>query len=78
MKGKKHTDERVARELLAQRIRHQRERMGLTQEQLAPRVGLSRPAIANIEAARQGVTLSAGVVIARALGGTLEQLVRGI
>ena len=41
---------------------------GLTQEQLAGKLGISRPSLANIETGRQNVTLSRIVDFMRALG----------
>lgn len=46
----------------------------LTQAELALRIGLSRTAVVNIEAGRQGVLLHAGMDIARALDVSLDAL----
>ncbi len=42
---------------IGERVRDIRKECGLTQEQLAEQVGLSRPAIANIEVGRQRIYL---------------------
>lgn len=55
-------------------VRRARETAGLTQADLAGQVGLSRPAIANIELGRQGVLLHAGLDIAAALSVSLMDL----
>ena len=52
-----------------------RVRAGLTQDQLASSIGLSRASIANIEQGRQQVLLHHAVGIARALGADLGDLV---
>jgi Zn-dependent peptidase ImmA (M78 family)/transcriptional regulator with XRE-family HTH domain len=46
----------VTREELGTRLRSSREASGLTQAEVAARVGLSRPAVAEIEAGRRGVS----------------------
>jgi Zn-dependent peptidase ImmA (M78 family)/DNA-binding XRE family transcriptional regulator len=46
----------VAREELGARLRSAREASGLTQAEVAARLGLSRPAVAEIEAGRRGVS----------------------
>lgn len=43
--------------LIGQRIRHQREMNGQTQEQLAAIVGMSRPSIINIEQGKQRIMI---------------------
>ena len=50
------------------RVRAARRNAHLTQEQLATRLGLSRPSIVNIEAGRQGVYLRFLMPLAEALG----------
>jgi transcriptional regulator with XRE-family HTH domain len=57
-------------------VRMRRLRKGLTQDQLAATVGLSRASIANIEQGRQQVLLHHAWAIARALDAeTIDQLV---
>jgi transcriptional regulator with XRE-family HTH domain len=58
----------------AARIRAVREAAGLSQGELAVRVGLSRPSLANIEAGRQTITLRQLGAIAAALGTTAVEL----
>lgn len=43
--------------LIGQRIRHQREMNGQTQEQLAAIMGISRPSLVNIEQGRQRIMI---------------------
>jgi len=50
------------------------EAAGLSQGELAARVGLSRPSLANIEAGRQTITLRHLGAIAAALGTTAVEL----
>lgn len=58
-------------------VRKARESAGITQEQLAAKIGLSRPATVNIEKGRQGVLLHTGLEIAAALQVTLPALLAG-
>lgn len=55
-------------ENLGRRIREAREAAGLTQEELALRVDLSRASIANVERGNQRVALHKFVELAQALG----------
>ena len=64
--------------LVAMKIRHMRETLGLQQEELAKRVGYTRTSIVNIEAGRQRMPLHVVEEIARALGTTTKHLLRGI
>jgi transcriptional regulator with XRE-family HTH domain len=52
---------------LAMRLRSYRERVGMTQEQLAKRAGISRVYLAMLETRRQDPRLSVLVKLARAL-----------
>jgi transcriptional regulator with XRE-family HTH domain len=52
---------------LGQAIRARRERLGLTQTELAERVGLSRTSVTNVERGRQQVLLHQVVDFAKAL-----------
>lgn len=52
--------------------------LGLTQQELAERVGQSRAAIANIETGRQRLLLHTVETFAKALGTTPKNLMRGI
>jgi transcriptional regulator with XRE-family HTH domain len=62
-------------EILGQRVRALRTAHGLTQDQLAERVGLSRTSITNIEAARQGdIGVMNLVALAAALGTSIADL----
>ena len=52
--------------LLGQRVRTERHRIGLTQERLAERVGLSPNFIAHLERGSRGASLDTIVTLARA------------
>lgn len=60
---------------LASNIKMLRERQGLTQEELARKVGVSQQAILNFEKDKNKPNIVTGVSIAKALGTTCEQLV---
>lgn len=64
--------------LVAMKIRHVRETLGMTQEELAKKVGYTRVSVVNIESARQRLPLHQVEEIARALGTTTKHLLRGI
>lgn len=59
---------------IGERIRAAREERGETQEYLAQQVGISRPALANIEMGRQDVPTVKLVAIARYLGVSTDYL----
>lgn len=54
-----------------------REKAGLTQAQLAEKIGVSRPSLVNIEKGRQGVLLHHGLELARVLDTPLPTLLKG-
>ncbi len=60
------------------RIRMIREALGMTQEELATRVGYVRPSIVNIELGKQRLLLNTVEDFARALGTTPKHLLRGV
>lgn len=60
------------------RIRQVREALGLTQDDLAKRVGLKRVSVTNTEIGRQRLLLDGIERYARALGTTPKHLLRGI
>lgn len=60
------------------RIRLIREALGLTQDDLAKRVGLKRVSVANIEIGRQRLLLDSVEDFARALGTSPKHLLKGI
>lgn len=64
--------------LLGARIEHIRTTLGMTQEELAKRVGLTRASIANIETGRQRFLLQVVEKFAQSLGTTPKHLMRGI
>ena len=63
---------------LAARIRMLRQILDVSQEQLAERAKVSRPTIANIEAARQRMSLHQVELIAAALGTHPRGLMKGM
>ncbi|WP_318196924.1 helix-turn-helix transcriptional regulator [Streptomyces sp. MCL20-2] len=63
------------RRLLGQRIAHHRRNAGLSQEQLADRVGVERRTIQRYEAGSRDPRFTDLLLIAAALGGTVEDLV---
>lgn len=60
------------------RVLQIREALGLTQEEIATRTGLTRSSVANIEGGRQRVLLLDINRFARAFGCTEKHLLRGI
>lgn len=63
---------------LGARVRIIREALGLSQEDLAKRVGLKRASVANIETGRQRFLLDGVEDFARALGTSPKHLLKGI
>ncbi|HYN37833.1 MAG TPA: helix-turn-helix transcriptional regulator [Rhodospirillales bacterium] len=59
---------------VAAAIRSRRERLGLSQQQLADRAGLSRVSIVRYEAARSTPRLDSARAIARVLGTPVDDL----
>lgn len=66
----------AARETLANTLREHRARMGLTQEALAERVGVSRKTINTVENARFVPSTILALKLADALGVPVEELFR--
>lgn len=64
--------------MIALKIRHVRETLGIDQATLAKRVGYTRTSIVNIEAGRQRLPLHVVEDIARGLGISTKHLLRGI
>lgn len=60
---------------LGERIRKRREKLGLTQQQLAERVDLSRTSVTNIERGRQAVLVHQLAMFAKALDLRLSSLI---
>jgi transcriptional regulator with XRE-family HTH domain len=60
------------------RIRIIRETLGLSQEDLAKRVGMQRASVTNVEIGRQRLLLQTVEAFARALGTTPKHLMKGI
>ncbi len=61
---------------VGQRVKAARYDAGLTQEQVAQRVGLTRSSIANLEAGRQDMSISRLALIAAAVNLSLADLIR--
>ena len=59
-------------------LRVVRKKIGLSQQELAERVALSRPSIVNIELGRQGISLDQLYVFAGALGVSAADLLPSI
>ena len=60
------------------RIRVIRESLGLTQQEVAKRVGMTRTCWVNIECGRQRVSLHIAEQMANALGTSCKHLLRGM
>jgi transcriptional regulator with XRE-family HTH domain len=58
---------RAVYQVVGSKIREQRVKLGLTQEELAAQVGLSRSSITNVEQGRQTILLHQFLEIAQAL-----------
>lgn len=70
-----HTLEICLMDIFAQRLRAQRELLGLSQMELAKRADLDSPLISNLESGkRAGLTLAHARRLARALGVSLDNL----
>lgn len=63
---------------LGLRIRAIREALGITQDELAKKVRLTRASIANVETGHQRLMLHTIEVVAQALGTTPKHLLKGI
>lgn len=64
--------------LVGLRIQQMREMLGLTQAELAKRVGLERTSIVNTEAGRQRLLLHGIEIYAKAFGTTPKHMMKGI
>ena len=60
------------------KVRSLRESLGISQQEIAKRCGLSRPTIVNFEAGRQRISLHELENIARAIGTTPKHIMKGI
>lgn len=58
------------------RVKAARQAEGLSQEQVAQRVGMARPSIANLEAGRQDMNISRLALVAAAVNLNLADLIR--
>ena len=61
---------------VGRRVREARDAKGLSQGQLAQRIGMTRASVANLEAGRQDMNISRLAVIAQVLGLDLGALIR--
>lgn len=59
---------------VGERIKRKREALGLTQQQLADKVGVARAAITQYEIGSKSPTVAVGVHIAKALDSTMDEL----
>jgi transcriptional regulator with XRE-family HTH domain len=59
-------------------LRSARNKVGLSQQELAERVDLSRPSVVNIELGRQGISLEQLYLFASALGVSAAELLPNI
>ncbi len=64
--------------LVGLRIQHMREALGITQGELAKRVGLERTSVVNTEAGRQRLLLQGIEAYAKAFGTTPKHIMKGI
>lgn len=60
------------------RVRLLRETLGLSQDDLAKRVGMERTSVTNVEIGRQRLLLQTVESFARALGTTPKHLMKGV
>lgn len=65
-------------QMLGMRIRMMRETLGLTQDELAKKVSMTRVSLTNIETGRQRLLLHGVENFAKALGTTPKHLMKGI
>ena len=66
------------RRVLGENLRRYRKHAGLTQEKLAERAGLSVVFVSLLENGWRAASIGCLLKVARALGVTLEDLVRGV
>jgi transcriptional regulator with XRE-family HTH domain len=71
-----HGDDATLRQRVGARIRAARNAEGLSQEQVAQRVGMTRSSIANLEAGRQDMNISRLALVAAAVNLNLADLIR--
>ena len=71
-------DPDLLNERVGQLIRHHRKRLNLTQHQLAKRIGLSRPSIANIERGQQNILVHQLYDLASALHVSADALLPSV
>lgn len=64
--------------MLGAKVRMIREALGLDQAELAKRIDLTRPSVSNIEAGNQRVSVHQVEALARAIGTTPKNLMKGI
>jgi len=68
----------VVHRAIGARVQMIRETLGMTQDDLAKKIGYTRASIANIEAGRQRVPMHQLEEIARSLSTTPKHLMKGI
>lgn len=72
------TTSAVGSQIVGSAVREARRQEGLTQSELAGRLNVSAPYIANVEAGRENLTIGQVTAIAEALGRGLEVGLRAI
>ena len=69
-------DDRTLQQRVGTRIRAARDALGLSQEHVARRVGMTRSSIANLEAGRQDMNISRLALVAAAVNLNLADLIQ--
>jgi len=75
---KRKKKDEVVQQALGARIRQLREKKGWSQEDFAARSGLHRTFVGNIERGLKNTTILTLVMVSRALGITVSELLRGL
>lgn len=70
-------DKDVARAQISERLRQSREYVGLSQEEVSSALGISRPAVTNIESGQRKVEATELVKLAQLYRSTVEYLLTG-
>lgn len=63
--------------IIGANIKYQRNEIGLTQDQLAKRLKLSRPSVVQIENGRQGLPVHSLITVSNVLEVTVSRLLKG-
>jgi transcriptional regulator with XRE-family HTH domain len=76
--GKRKKKDEVVQQALGRRIRQLREKKGWSQEDFAARSGLHRTFVGNIERGLKNTTILTLMMISKALGISVAELLRGL